>query len=146
MKDRDQLQESSWQAQRDRADYTGTWEWPCATGTRSVRLRIEQRDGSFVAMYLDGDKEIPITDFYDWGGGFYFTLMIGRKGASTKITEDTGWLIGEGIIDHGKLKGTIEFYPYAGPRPLGVPGERKVPGAVIRNRNWAPSLIKPEEN
>lgn len=141
VRDRGQLQESSWEAQREKVDYTGTWEWPCATGTRSVRLRIEQSDGHLIATYLDGDQALPVTDFYDFGGGFYFTLLIGRKGNSIKITKDTGWLIGEGLLENGELKGTIEFYPFADPSPLGVPGERKASQAVIRN--WTPRLIKP---
>jgi len=141
VKDHGQLQESSWQAQREKVDYTGTWEWPCATGPRSVRLRIEQRDGHLIATYLDRDQALPVTDFYDFGGGFYFTLLIGRERASIRIMEDTGWLIGKGIIDHGKLKGTIYFYPYGDmPRPS-VPGERKAAQAVIRD--WTPRLIKP---
>ena len=144
-----QLQEHAWQAKRDKANLTGTWEWPCATGTRSVRLRIEQRDGDFIATYLDGDRTIPVTDFYDFGGGLYFTLMIGRKGHSIKITEDTGWLIGEGIIDHGALKGTISFYPWKQKVPVleggKVTGETEVNRAmkVIQDRDWSPRLIKP---
>jgi hypothetical protein len=134
------LQESSWKAQRDEVDFTGTWEWPCPTGQRSVRLCIERRNGDLIATYLDQDKPVPVTDFYDFGGGFYFTLLIGREGASVKINEDTGWLIGEGIIDNGALKGTIEFYPYGEIEmtgdPVGAP--RK---AVVQD--WEPRLIKP---
>ena len=142
--DHDKVQEHAWKAQRDRADFTGTWEWPCASGSRSVRLRIERKNGHLTATYLDRDEALAITDFYDFGGGFYFTLLIGRERASIRITEDTGWLIGEGIIDHGALKGKIEFYPY-GDTPhvpgAGVPSERKASQPVIRN--WAPRLIKP---
>lgn len=139
VRDHGQLQEHSWRAQRSEVDFTGTWEWPCASGPHSVRLRIERRDGHLIATYLDRDQELPVTDFYDCGGGFYFTLLIGRKGHSIKITEDTGWLIGEGILEHGALKGTIEFYPY-GDMP-GAPGNIKAAQAVIQN--WAPRLIKP---
>ncbi len=126
------LQERAWKAQRDKADFTGTWEWPCASGPRSVRLRIEQRDGHFIATYLDRDQKVRVIDFYDCGGGFYFTLLIGRKGNSVTITEDTGWLIGEAVADNGTLKGTIEFWPYD-PHE-GKPAERKV---------WTPRLIQP---
>jgi hypothetical protein len=140
MTDRDRLDEHTWKAQRDKADFTGTWQWPCATGPRAVRLRIEQRDGQFVATYLDRDQALPVTDFYDFGGGFYFTLLIGREGnSSIRITEDTGWLIGEGVLDNGELKGMIEFHPYG--RIPGVAGERKAPQAVIEN--WTPRLVKP---
>ena len=149
VKDHGQLQESPWQAHRDRVDYTGTWEWPCGSGPRSVRLRIEQRDGQFIATYVDRDQAVPVTDFYDFGGGFYFTLLIGRKGHSIRITEDTGWLIGEGILDNGELKGTIEFYPWKQKIPVleggKITGETEVNRAmkVIRDRDWAPHLIKP---
>ena len=77
-----------------------------------------------------------MTDFYDFGGGFYFTLLIGRKGSSIRITEDTGWLIGEGILDNGEIKGTITFYPCGD-----IPGERKASEPVIKD--WVPRLIKP---
>jgi hypothetical protein len=147
--DHGKVQEHTWQAQRDKADFTGTWEWPCASGPRAVRLRIEQRDGQLIATYLDGDKLIPVTDFYDFGGGFYFTLLIGRKGHSIRITEDTGWLIGETVADNGALKGTIEFYPWKQKIPVleggKITGETEVNRAmkVIRDRDWSPRLIKP---
>ena len=132
------LREQAWEARRAKADFTGTWEWPCASGARSVRLRIEQRDGRHVATYLDRDQAVPVTDFYDSGGGFYFTLLIGRQENGLIMTEDTGWLIGEGVIDHGELKGTIEFHPYGHP---GAPGGRETPKPVTQS--WSPRLIKP---
>jgi len=132
------LQERAWEAQRDKADFAGTWEWPCASGPRSVKLRIEQRDGRLIATYLDQDRILPVTDFYDYGGGFYFTLLIGRKEGGLRITEDTGWLIGEAVLDDGVLKGHIEFYRYA--EMSSVPGERKAPQTVIPD--WVPRLVK----
>jgi len=134
------LQECEWKAQRDKADFAGTWEWPCASGQRSVKLRIERRDGQLIATYLDQDRTLPVTDFYDCGGGFYFTLLIGRidEEGSVRITPDTGWLIGEAVLDDGVLKGRIEFYPYGG-TPDG-PGERKAPQTVIQD--WTPRLVK----
>jgi len=137
--DHGRLHEGAWKAQRDEADFTGTWEWPCGTGLRSVRLRIEQRDGRYIATYVDRDQEVPVTDFYDCGGGFYFTFLTGRDGSGLRITKDTGWLIGEAVADHGALSGTIEFYPYGD--PFGVSGGRKAPEPVIKE--WAPRLIKP---
>jgi SAM-dependent methyltransferase len=135
-----QFGEHAWEAKRDEVDLTGTWEWPCLSGARSVRLRVERRDAHLLATYLDRNKEVPITDFYDCGGGFYFTLLIGREGENgLGITEDTGWLIGEGVLDRGELKGTIEFYPYSD--MPGVPGGKKASSPVIRN--WAPRLITP---
>ena len=136
--DRGRLQESEWEAKRDKTDFTGTWEWPCATGPRSVRLRIEKRNGQFIATYLDGDREVRVTDFYDCGGGFYFTLLIGGEGDSVTITKDTGWLIGEGVLDDGSIKGTVEFHPYG--EMSGVPDGRKASEPVIRD--WAPRPIE----
>jgi SAM-dependent methyltransferase len=135
-------QEYEWKAQRGKVDYAGTWEWPCATGQRSVKLRIERRDDHLVATYIDGEQTIPVTDFYDYGGGFYFTLLIGRQDEhSIKITEDTGWLIGEAVFDQGSLAGRMEFYPYGdAPVPHGT-GERKSPQNVIGD--WRPRLVKP---
>ena len=107
-----QIQERGCEAQRDKADFTGTWEWPSLTSdSHSVRLRIEQRDGHPVATYIDGDKELPVPDFYDFGGGFYFTMLIGRKEHSLVLSADTGWLIGDGVLEDGAIKGRIEFHP-----------------------------------
>jgi SAM-dependent methyltransferase len=131
--EKDRLKEHAWEAKRDKADFAGTWEWPCASGARSVRLRIERRDGHLVATYLDRDQAVPVTDFYDCGGGFYFTLLIGRQGDSLTITKDTGWLIGEGVLDQGALRGTVEFYPYGD-------ADEKTTNPVVQN--WAPRLIK----
>jgi hypothetical protein len=134
------LEERAWEAQRAKeGDFTGTWEWPCATGPGSVGLRIERRDGRLTATYVDRGEEVRVTDIYDFGGGLYFTLLINREGNTVKITEDTGWLIGEGVLDQGALKGTIEFYPW-GDMPEVLNPEKR-PEPVIRN--WAPRLIKP---
>jgi hypothetical protein len=133
------LQECKWKAQRSKVDFAGTWEWPCASGPRSVQLRIEQRDGQLIATYLDQDRALPVTDFYDCGGGFYFTLLIGRKGDSIRITEDRGWLIGEAVLDQGTLEGKIEFHPYTDvPR---APGGAEASRVAIQD--WAPRLVKP---
>lgn len=129
-------QEHEWKAQRDKVDFTGTWEWLCATGPRPVRLRIERDDGKLTATYLDQDRALPVADFYDLGGGFYFTLLIGRVEHGVRITDDTGWLIGQAVLDQGSLTGKIEFYPYGD-----GPGEGKTPQAVFGD--WKPRLVKP---
>lgn len=135
------FQERAWEAQRDKADFAGTWEWPCASGPRSVKLRIERRDGQLIATYLDQDRTLPVADFYDCGGGFYFTLLIGRQDdrPSLRITEDTGWLIGEAVLDDDTLQGRIEFYPH--PDVSGVPGKDRASTFVIQD--WAPRIVKP---
>jgi len=139
--DEGRIQECEWKAQRGKADFAGTWEWPCASGPRSVQLRIEQRDGPLIATYLDQDRTLPVTDFYDCGGGFYFTLLIGRHGDSIRITEDTGWLIGEAVLDNGALEGKIEFHPYTDADVPRAPGGAGAYKPVIQN--WAPRLVKP---
>lgn len=134
-----QYKEYQWKAQRSKVDFTGTWEWPCASGPRPVKLRIERDNGKLTVTYLDQDRTLPVTDFYDFGGGFYFTLLIGRTEHGVKIMEDTGWLIGEAVFNQGSLAGRIEFYPY-GTGPAG-PGESKTPQPVIMD--WQPRLIQP---
>jgi SAM-dependent methyltransferase len=140
--DHGQLYEGPWEGRRDKVNLSGQWEWTFLTGPRPVRLRVEQRDGRYVATCSDGDNQIPVADFYAFGGGFYFTLMIGREGSRLAITDDTGWLIGEGILDQGQLKGTIDFYPYPRPDlPRGPDGKKPSPPAV--HQDWAPRFIKP---
>ncbi len=105
--------EQAWEARRDPADYTGTWEWPRAAGSRLVGLRIEQRDGQFTAAYIDRGRETPVEDFYDFGGGFYFTHLIGRHASGgLEVTDDTGWLIGHAVLEGDTVTGRVAFYPY----------------------------------
>jgi hypothetical protein len=139
--DRGRLCERPWDAQRDKVNLAGQWEWTCATAPRPVRLRVEPREGHLVATYTDDGMPIPVPDFYDFGGGFYFTLLIGRTEHGVTITDDTGWLTAEGVLEEGELKGWLDFYPY--PRsdlPLGPDGRR--PSRSEVHQNWAPRLIK----
>ena len=91
-----------------------------------MQLKVERRDGRLAATYVDRGQKLPIRDFYDFGGGFYFTLLIGREGGnyreySLKVDDDCGWLIGEGVVGDSGLTGTILFYPYPGrPRKVAV--------------------------
>jgi SAM-dependent methyltransferase len=139
VKEENQHQEQDWRAQRGKVDFTGTWEWPCASGPRQVRLKIERRNDKLTATYLDQDRILPVTDFYDFGGGFSFTLLIGRTEQGIRITNDTGWLIGQAVFDQGSLTGMMEFYPY-GAAPDGL-DNKKTPQIVIGD--WRPRLIKP---
>ena len=76
-----QTQELQWTGHRDKADFAGTWEWTGAMDS-PVQLKIERRDGRWAATYTDpnrkapvwagGNQPMPVTDFYDFGGGFYF--------------------------------------------------------------------------
>jgi len=126
--------ESQWEAQRERADFTGTWEWPCAIGERAVKLRVERRDGAYAATYLDGKVSIPVADFYDHGGGLYFTLLIGRdKHGGLRIGKDVGWLLGEGIVENGLLKGRIDFHPSGGGMALESTVGMETPKPIIQD-------------
>lgn len=108
----DQIQEYDFQAKRDKADLTGTWQWPSATKSHQLKFRIEKENGKLTATYLDRDQIIPVTDFYNFGGGFYFTLLI-RSESTREIAENAGWLIGEGTLDDGTMNGRVMFYPYS---------------------------------
>lgn len=132
--ERDKARQGAWEARRDEVDLCGTWEWLCLSGERDVRLRVERREGVLAATYVDWDKETPVSDVYDFGGGLYFTHLIGRQGGALYHTEDTGWLIGEGVVEDGGLKGRIEFYPYKE-----VP-RRDAPPPIIRD--WTPRLVE----
>lgn len=134
VRDHGQTREHAWEVRREPVNFTGTWEWPFADGSRPVRLRVEQQDGGFTATYLDRGAEIPVPDFYHHGGGFYFTLLISQTEQSILANDDTGWLIGEAIVEGGTLKGTVEFYPYQ--RSRGKSGERE-----NARQAWAPVRI-----
>ena len=134
--------EYEWKAQREKVDFTGTWEWPCATGPRLVKLHIERENGKLTAKYMDvffdQEKVLPVADFYDFGGGFYFTILIGSNEHGVVITQDTGWLIGEAILEEGSLSGKIEFYPYGSTNDN--PAGAKIIEPVIKE--WKPNLIE----
>ena len=82
------------------------------------------------ATYLDKNRKTPydpkggqpiqVTDFYDSGGGLYFTLLLGLEGSrptrgSHLTGPDDGWVVGEAVAQDGTLQGTIAFYSYANP-------------------------------
>lgn len=142
MLENDRQCEHPWEGRRDKADLTGQWEWTCPTGDRPVRLRVERRAGRLAATYLDRDRLLPVPDFYDLGGGFYFTLLVGRDEHGVTITEDTGWLIAEGVVDHGELRGTLDFYPYPAGAPPSRPDAAGKPPTEV-HQDWAPRPVGP---
>lgn len=96
-----------WVGNREPADLTGTWEWSGPSNS-PVQLKIERRDGRLAATYVDrsratlydraGGRPIPVHDFYDCGGGFYFTLLLGLEGnslmhGSRRAGPEDGWLV-----------------------------------------------------
>ncbi len=109
-------EEVAWIARRDTVDLPGTWEWTGATNSR-LQLRVERRDGRLAASYHDGKQTVPVRDFYDFGGGFYFTLLLGLEGNSytsspRRMGPEDGWVIGEGVATNNTMSGTIAFYSY----------------------------------
>jgi hypothetical protein len=125
-----------------------------------VQLKIERRAGQLTAtytdkhralpMYEDASKPIPITDLYDFGGGFYFTLLLGREGSGgRRMGPQDGWLLGEAATHDNTLSGTISFYPYQhrmiGTRPLmGQPTQSDANPALQNGpRDWQPKRIAP---
>lgn len=141
-----------WAARRDPADFTGTWEWPGASNA-PVRLRLERQNGQLVATYADENREktvwrddtqpVPVFDIYDFGGGFYFTLLLGAdrpsyRGGSRRQGPQDGWLIGEAIMEDGTLKGALTFYPYPFTRPRA--GTTTPPSDRF---DWQPRRVSP---
>lgn len=118
---RNETLELPWAGRRNKAEATGTWEWT-GPGETAVRLKIERRHGQLSATYIDAEQVVPVRDFYDFGGGFYFTLPLGLQGSSyvARPPMPSGWMIGEGIATNNAITGIIAFYPH--PEPAFGPG------------------------
>lgn len=150
--------EVKWAGRRTRADFTGTWEW-AGPSNSPVQLKIERCDGQLAATYVDksrtmaarqgGNKPIPVTDIYDFGGGFYFTLLLGRQSnGSRELGPENGWLIGEAAASDDRLAGTIAFYPYDAssnvhPGMLGPLPRNTTPEPQPGRRDWQPTRVAP---
>ena len=146
-----QLREYPWEARRDKkVDFSGTWEWLGPTGERPVQLQIEKREGKWIGTYTDRgwnddhsyERETSVSDFYDFGGGFYFTFLIGRLigqgggGYSLLPDDNAGWLIGEAIAEQGGITGTISFYPC---------NDKPRTNITVQNgpKPWSPKRVTP---
>jgi hypothetical protein len=155
--------ETPWTARREPVDFVGAWEWSGAKNA-PVQLHIERRHGRLAMIYTDKNREktpwrddtrpIEIFDTYDFGGGFYFTLLLGLEGnsyraASRRLGPDDGWLVGEAIMENGQLKGTLGFYPYSQSRisdfPPHKPSEQHEPKLASPSgpRDWQPKRVSP---
>lgn len=148
--------EFQWVGRRDKADFAGTWEWSGPFDS-PVQLQIERRDGRLAATYVDKHRTpqaggvnnpIPVTDLYDFGGGFYFTLLLGREGlqGGRRVGPEDGWLIGEAVAEDNALRGTIAFYPYRnnGWQPFAQPPQAAKKSAPQPGRHdWQPKRITP---
>ncbi|MGQ9463853.1 MAG: methyltransferase domain-containing protein [Candidatus Fervidibacter sp.] len=78
-----------WVAKRDKVSLVGTWQW------RGGTIQIEQIKGGFYANFIDGNRSTPISDFYVWGSGIYFTL--------DKAREE----VYEGVVEGDRIVGTV---------------------------------------
>ena len=151
--------QTRWTARRDPVDFSGTWEWSGASNAH-VRLRIEHRNGQLVATCADKNREknawrdetrpVPVFDFYDFGGGFYFTLLLGLEGdnysrGGRQMGPQDGWVVGEAILEDGTLKGALAFYPYpenfTGPGQPQPTNEENAPSSG--RRDWQPKRVAP---
>ncbi|HEY0455196.1 MAG TPA: class I SAM-dependent methyltransferase [Verrucomicrobiae bacterium] len=146
-------------AHRERKDFTGIWEWRAHNG-RPVQLTIERTNGVYSAMYFDRERDVspwhrvakpaPVFDFYDFGGGFYFTCLLGMEGprfmsSATRMGPEDGWLVGEAVTSGEALAGNIAFYPYHLDSFFGKPDSAPPPKPpIIEGRQeWMPKRIKP---
>ncbi len=144
--------DSQWTARRDKADFAGTWEWTRATNA-PVQLKIERRNGRWTAIYTDpnrevpawagGNQPIPVDDFYDFGGGFYFTVKVGQLrepgGASQMTGPGNGWLVGEAIVQDNTLVGNIALYGFRNPLTQPDLKAGTGPGRI----DWRPKRVNP---
>lgn len=78
-----------WVAKRNKVNLVGTWRW------KGGAIRIERRNNGLVASYIDGGRTTPISDFYAWGAGIYFTLDRAREE------------VYEGVIEGDRIVGTV---------------------------------------
>ena len=112
-----EARQQQWTARREEAQLAGCWEWPAADGSGTVSLQIQPDGQRWTATYFDSTQELPVTDCYAFGGGFYFTLLFGREdheggGYSLKMDPGCGWILGEGVVIGDRLKGSLSLYPY----------------------------------
>jgi len=100
---------------RDPADLIGLWQaTPTEEKKQPFQLRLEPgSDGLLKGTYIDGKYEAVLEDFYDFGGGIYFTVYRDADNAPRKASD--GWLIGDAVLVDGTLQGVNvfhdEFYP-----------------------------------
>jgi hypothetical protein len=94
-----------------------------------------------------------LSDLYDFGGGFYFTLLLGLEGSSMtrgsrRMGPDDGWLIGEAVAQDNSLSGTIAFYPYRN-QEIGFSALAHPQGSDTKSvpqpacREWHPKRVAP---
>jgi hypothetical protein len=135
-----------WLAKRESNDFTGEWEWSAPAPGRSVKLNIVRTNGGCLATFFDKGQHAQVEDFYDFGGGFYFTHMVDKEetspGAwSVRLTQDAGWLIGEAAHEGSGVTGNLWFYPHPGSHgSLRSSAERQEPPPDI-SVAWKPNHL-----
>jgi SAM-dependent methyltransferase len=150
--------EAEWTAHRDQVDFTGTWEWRGASNA-PVQFKIERRNGRLAATYADQNREknawrdetrpVPVFDLYDFGGGYYFTLLLGLegtsyRGGSRRMGPQDGWLVGDAVIEDGTLRGTLAFHPYSRSSMPGLnDSTQSKPTPASSRRDWQPKRMAP---
>jgi SAM-dependent methyltransferase len=146
-------------SRRDPVDFTGTWEWSGPFDS-PVQLQLSRQEGRLTASYHQRITKAPpaspvelwtpVTDIYDCGGGFYFTLLVGQDpsigGGGGQLGPEVGWMVGEAIAASNTLSGTIAFYPcpdiFKMARTHGSFPEWKTPAWQGR-RDWQPKRVAP---
>ncbi len=162
---RDGTRRSEWVGRRDRVDFAGTWEWSGPFDS-PVQLELSRREGRLTATYLDRSRKVSrissvglgeaVTDVYDCGGGFYFTLLVGQDpsigGGGRQVGPEVGWVVGEAIAASNTLSGTIAFYQHPdipdifmrSPSATTSPFHREWKAPVWQGRrDWLPKRVAP---
>jgi SAM-dependent methyltransferase len=130
-----------WVGRREKSDFAGIWEW-AGPSDSPAQFKIQRRDQGLFALYTDQGPAIEIKDLYDFGGGFYFTLLLGKlPDGSRRVGDHDGWLVGEAVAQPGGILGTIAFYPYRHRFEFGLPAEKPKPGEGPHA--WQPKTIAP---
>lgn len=127
-------------ARRQPGDFSGIWKWS-GPGPAPLMMEIRRKNGRMGATLSHRERQYRIDDFYDFGGGFYFTHMFGRVETSPgvwglELTEDAGWLVGEAIGDDQGLAGTLWWFPH--------PEAERAPGSMPPKESpgtWRPTRV-----
>ena len=123
---------------REATDLEGTWSIVHPDDQRSLELTVEHGDGGTRANLSDGDQRVEIQDFYDFGGGFYFTYLYSDWGRDTKLTGNPGWLIGKAHVAGDTLTGEVRFYR-ASHRFNGDKGVKK---EKLQTETWSTERVR----
>lgn len=134
----------------------GTWHCLHPADQRPMRLQVIKEGEGLKATLFDHEKPLELTDFYDFGGGFYFTYLFSSDGRDRPLAEDSGWLIGKAHVGGDALGGELRYYapnnwltgydPSNNGKPKTQPWStsRAVPAAKRSNVGVFQSILKSE--